>query len=84
MAVVVACGIGLGTWAGFLFGASLLPLLEVAEEGRRVVPPMVQKVDWTTLLASYLALAFVTAGTLAWLAWFSARMEVQRALRIGE
>ena len=80
----MACGIGFGTVAGFLLGAVLLPTLEVAEGGARVVPPMVLKTDWTALLVSYLVLALVTAGTVAWLAWFSARMEVQRALRIGE
>ena len=84
VALVMACGIGLGTLAGFLFGASLLPMLEVGEEGARVVPPMVLKTDWTALLASYLVLALVTVGTMTWLAWFSAKMEVQRALRIGE
>ena len=82
--LVVACGIGLGTWVGFQTSASLLPLMEVAEEGVRVVPPMALKTDWTTLLASYLVLAAVTSGTVAWLAWFSNKIEVQRALRIGE
>lgn len=84
VALVVVCGIGLGTVAGFLFAAGLLPALGHAEEGARVVPPMVLKIDWTALLVSYLVLALVTAGTVAWLAWFSAKIEVQRALRIGE
>jgi putative ABC transport system permease protein len=82
--LVVAGGIGLGSWAGQWIGASLLPLMEVAEEGARVTPPMVLQTDWSTLLVSYLVLAGVTAATVAWLAWITFRMEVQQVLRIGE
>ena len=82
--LVVVCGIGLGTWVGFQTGANLLPLLGTAEEGTKVVPPLVLRTNWTTLLISYLVLAGVTAVTVAWLAWLSARMEIQRALRIGD
>ena len=39
--LVVAAGIGLGTWAGQLIGITLLPILEVSEGGVRVTPPMV-------------------------------------------
>ena len=82
--VVVACGIGLGTWAGHWIGSSLLPILEIAKEGVPVTPPMVLQTNWVTLLASYLVLAAVTAGTVAWLAWITAKLEVQAVLRIGE
>ncbi len=82
--VVVVCGLGLGTWAGQQIGASLLPILEVAEEGVRVTPPMVLQTNWLTLLVSYLVLAAVTGGTVLWLAWLTARLEIQQVLRIGE
>ena len=82
--LVVACGIGLGTWAGQQIGASLLPILEVAEGGTRVTPPMVFQTNWITLLVAYLVLAAVTAGTVAWLAWLTAKLEVQQVLRAGE
>ena len=82
--LVVVCGIGLGTWAGHQIGASLLPILEVSEEGVRVTPPMVLQTNWVTLLVSYLILAGVTAGTVVWLAWLMAKLEVQQVLRIGE
>lgn len=82
--VVVVFGVGLGSWAGQQIGASLLPLMEVAEEGVRVTPPMVLQADWMTLLVSYLVIAGVTVGTAAWLAWFTAKMEVQQVLRIGD
>ena len=82
--VIVACGIANGTLVGFQTGVNLLPLMGIAKDGVPVVPPMVLKINWTTLIISYLALAAVTAGTVVWLAWFSAKLEVQRALRIGE
>ena len=97
--LVVICGIGLGTLAGqLLVGGirlggwaeplldmfNILPLLEVAEEGVPVTPPMVLRANWLTLLVSYLFLAGVTAGSVAGLAWFTAKMEVQQVLRIGD
>ena len=36
---MIACGVGLGTWLGFLIGGALLPLMEVVEGGARVTPP---------------------------------------------
>jgi len=82
--LVVACGIGLGTWAGQQLGNALLPLLGVAEEGVPATPPMVLQTNWVVLLASYLILGGVTAGTVVWLAWLTAKLEVQRVLRVGE
>ena len=82
--VVVVCGIGLGTWAGQQIGAGLLPVLEVAEGGVRVTPPMVLQTNWTTLLVSYAVLAAVSVGTVVWLAWLTAKMEVHQVLRAGE
>ena len=82
--LIVLCGVGLGSWVGFQIGAGLLPLIGVAEEGIRVVPPLVLQTNWTTLLVSYLALAAVTVVTVVWLAWLSARMDIQHALRTGD
>ena len=82
--LVVASGIGLGSWVGYQIAASLLPLIEVAEDGARVVPPLVLRTNWTTLLVTYLTLVGVTIATVAWLSWYSGKIEVQRALRIGD
>ncbi len=84
LALVAVCGIGLGTLAGRQVGASLLPLLEVAEGGVRVTPPMVLQADWVNLTVAYLLLAGVVAGTAWWLARLTTRLEVQRLLRAGE
>ena len=82
--LVVLCGVGLGSWVGFQIGAILLPLMEVTGEGTRVVPPLVLEANGTTLLVSYLVLAGVTAVTVVWLAWLSAKIEIQGALRISD
>ena len=82
--LIVACGVGLGTWSGQQIGASILPILEVGEGGSRVTPPMILQTNWLTLLIAYLVLAAVTLGTVLWLAWFTARLEVQQVLRAGE
>ena len=82
--LVVATGIGLGTWAGQLIGITLLPILEWSEGGVRVTPPMVFQTNWRTLLISYSVLAGVFAGTVLWLTWLTGKLEVQRVLQAGE
>ena len=82
--VIVACGMALGTWVGQLIGISILPLMEVAEEGKRITPPMAFTTDWSSLIVSYLVLAVVTAGTVVWLAWLAAKIQVQQVLRMGD
>ena len=78
-------------WGGLLIlmflalvGISILPILEVAEEGIRVTPPMIMRINWGILLITYLVLAVVAASTVVWLAWITMKLEVQRVLRIGE
>jgi hypothetical protein len=82
--LVMVCGIALGTWAGQQIGISVLPILEVAEEGIRVTPPMVLQINWGILLGTYLILAVVATTTVVWLAWITTKLDVQRVLRIGE
>lgn len=82
--IVAVCGIALGTVAGRLVATSLLPVLEVAEEGGRVTPPMVLQTNWGALLVSYSILVGVTVGVVVWLAHLLGRLEIQRVLRIGE
>ncbi|MCH7606080.1 MAG: ABC transporter permease [Chloroflexi bacterium] len=82
--LVAVCGIGLGTVAGQLIGTSLLPLIEVAEQGAKVTPRMVFQINWTSLAVSYIILLAATGATVLWLIWFTAKMEVQQLLRIGE
>lgn len=82
--LIIICGVALGTWVGQLIGSSLLPLMEVAEEGERVTPPMVFTTDWVSLSVSYSVLAVVTVATVIWLAWLSSKIQVQQVLRMGD
>ena len=82
--LIVICGVALGTWVGQLIGANLLPLMELAEEGERVTPPMALTTNWLSLLVSYSVLAGVTLVTVIWLAWLSAKIQVQQVLRMGD
>ena len=82
--LIVVCGVALGTWVGQLIGVSILPLMEVAEEGERVTPPMAFTVDWPLLMVSYSVLVVVTVVTVVWLAWLSAKIQLQQVLRMGD
>ena len=82
--LIVVFGIVLGTWAGGQIGANIVPVLEIAEEGIRVVPPMVIQIDWVIIAGTYITLALVAVTTSIWLAWISGKLEVHRLLRIGE
>lgn len=82
--LIVICGVLLGTWVGQQIGSSLLPLMELAEEGERVTPPMAFTTDWLALSVSYLVLAGVTLATVLWLALLSSKIQVQQVLRMGD
>ena len=77
-------GIGLGTLLGWLIGASVLPLMEVVEEGARATPSLVLTTDWHRLLVSYVILAVVTGLCGLWLTWLTAKLQLQQVLRMGE
>jgi len=82
--LIVICGVSLGTWVGHIIGSSILPLMEVAEAGERVMPPMAFSTDWLALGVTYLVLALVTLGTVLWLAWLNSKIQVQQVLRMGD
>ena len=82
LVLVVALGLGIGTWGGQWLGATLLPLLEVAEGGTRVTPPMVLETNWSTLGLAYAILMAATAATVVALAWAISRLDLQRLLRV--
>ena len=50
--LMALCGLALGTLLGWLIGASVLPLMEVVEEGARATPSLVLTTDWQRLLVS--------------------------------
>lgn len=83
LVLMVASGIAMGTWVGQLAGTAVLPLLEVAEQGSRVTPPMTLHVNWQALFGYYAVLAVAVIGTCVTLARILARREIQQVLRIG-
>ncbi len=84
LGLTVAVGLGLGTLGGHWLGRAILPLLEVAEGGARVTPPMVLETNWLAVGTAYLVLAAATAVTVVALAWAISRLEVQRLLRVAD
>ena len=84
LVIVVACGVGLGTLLGWALGASLLPLMEVAEAGERITPSLVFTADWQRLLVSYVILGAITLFCGLWLTWLTGRLRLHQVLRLGE
>ena len=82
LALVVTWGVGTGTLGGIWLGNALLPVLEVAEEGTRVTPPMVLQINWTSMATAYGVMVAAMTVTVGMLAWTISRLEVQRLLRI--
>ena len=84
LSIMVLSGVALGTLLGWLLGASLLPLMEVAEAGERITPSLVFTADWERLLISYAVLAAVALFSGLWLAWLTGRLQLHQVLRMGE
>ena len=84
LSIMVLSGVALGTLLGWLLGASLLPLMEVAEAGERITPSLVFTADWQRLLISYAVLAAVALFSGLWLAWLTGRLQLHQVLRMGE
>ena len=81
---MVTFGVGLGTLLGWLLGSSLLPLMEVAEEGTRVTPSLLLTADWQRILVSYAILLVVTGLCGLWLTWLTGKLQLHQVLRLGE
>ncbi|MBM3947015.1 MAG: FtsX-like permease family protein, partial [SAR202 cluster bacterium] len=84
LVVVAGVGVALGSLLGFQLGRWLLPLLEVAEGGRRITPPMVMETNWAILWVTYGVLGVAAVTTVVILTWLLGRLELQRVLRMGE
>lgn len=77
--LMVSGGIVLGTWVGQLAGTAVLPLLEVAEEGTRVTPPMGLHINWQALFWYYAVLAVAAVATCGILGRILARRDTASA-----
>ncbi len=82
LAITFTFGLAAGTLGGQLLGIAVLPLLEVAEDGSRITPPMLLQNNWPAVAFSYLVLGAATLITVAILAWALGKLELQRLLRV--
>ncbi|MQF70147.1 FtsX-like permease family protein [SAR202 cluster bacterium AD-804-J14_MRT_500m] len=81
--VIMLVGAGLGTGLGIGLTQALLPLLEVAEEGVKVTPPMAVNLNWMAIAAPYLTISVVALIVAPWLSWLAHKLDVQGVLRMG-
>lgn len=84
LAITFIFGLAAGTLGGQLLGIAVLPLLEVAEDGSRITPPMLLQNNWPAVAFSYLVLGVATLITVAILAWAIGKLELQRLLRVAD
>ena len=83
-ALVVAVGMGLGTWMGGRLGALIMPFLGYDDLGSQVLPPFVIQVNWGVLTIVYGVMVFIFAVIVLAVIWLIRRISLQRILRLGE
>lgn len=81
---VVVAGLAVGTLLGLPLIRLMIGYLGINETGADVLPPMISKVNWTTVLIADGILMLVFIGTILSLAWTYSRLAVSRTLRMGE
>jgi ABC-type antimicrobial peptide transport system permease subunit len=82
--LVIAAGLGLGTWMGGRLGEIIIPFLAHDDRGSQVLPPFVLEVNWVTLGLTYGVMVVVFALIIAVMITFIRRISLQRVLRLGE
>ncbi|MQF80407.1 hypothetical protein FIL93_01030 [SAR202 cluster bacterium AD-493-K16_JPT_193m] len=65
-------------------GISVLPLLEVAEDGSRITPPMAIRNNWYAMVVAYVVIGVATFVTVLTLAWAIGRLELQKLIRLTD
>ena len=81
---VVAIGLGLGTWAGFLMSRIMAGSLAVTEEGAAVTPPFLLITDWALMAPTYAVMAAVFLSSLLVLWRSVGNLDLQAIARLGE
>ena len=84
LGIIVVFGLVIGTLGGQLLGISVLPLLEVAEDGSRITPPMAIRNNWSAIALSYAVIGVATFATVLTLAWAIGRLELQKLIRMTD
>ncbi|MEZ4503764.1 MAG: FtsX-like permease family protein [Dehalococcoidia bacterium] len=81
---VIAAGMGLGTIVGLQVGRQMMGLLGTDEQGADVLPPFVLGVSWPSVFIAWAILGAVFAVTIGGVVLLYVRLQVHRALRIGD
>ena len=81
---VVAIGLGLGTWAGFLMSRLMASSLAVTEEGAAVTPPFLLITDWALMAPTYAIMAAAFLFSLLALWRSVGNLDLQAIARLGE
>ena len=82
--VIVAIGIGLGTWMGGRISAAVMPFLGHDDWGGQVLPPFAIHTDTGALVLTYAAMFVVFAIISLSLLVMIHRISLHRVLRLGE
>ncbi|MFN8638822.1 MAG: ABC transporter permease [Dehalococcoidia bacterium] len=81
---VIVTGMGLGTGVGLQVGRIMLRFLGTDEQGATVVPPLQLGVSWPAVALAWGILGTVFAATIGAVVLLYVRLQVHRALRIGD
>ena len=81
---VVAIGLGLGTWAGFLMSRMMASSLAVTEDGAAVTPPFLLITDWALMAPTYAIMAAIFLSSLLLLLRSVGNLDLQAIARLGE
>ena len=81
---VIVTGMGLGTAVGLQVGRMMMRFLGTDEQGAQVLPPFVLGVSWPAVALAWVILGSVFAATIGGVVLMYVRLQVHRALRIGD
>lgn len=81
---VIVTGMGLGTGVGLQVGRMMLRFLGTDERGATVLPPFQLGVSWPAVVLAWGILGAVFAATIGAVVLLYVRLQVHRALRIGD
>ena len=81
---VIVAGMGLGTVVGLQVGRQMMRLLGTDERGAEVLPPFILGVSWPSVFFAWAILGAVFAVTIGGVVLMYVRLQVHRALRIGD
>jgi hypothetical protein len=80
--VMVAIGLGLGSWAGLQMSRIMVSSVAVTDGGQRVVPPFILMTDWSVMLPIYAALVSIFLVALYRLSHAMLRLDIRAISRV--